>query len=149
MIALEKVQRVYWNEMSISHVTLGSKVQIEARSQVSWLLVPSSFQILHNPHTKRYHNKWILLTNISHFHELNFSIKSHLHRLTNASVFLFSLFLHTMSVGVHLSEWNTEEKLGHYSLQLQHKLLSFKSPPHPHFPSVCHWKPSPQMLQQL
>lgn len=54
-----------------------------------------------------------------------------------------------MWVGVHLSDWNTEGKLGQYSLQLRHKQLSFKPPPHPHFPGVCHWKPSPQTRQHL
>lgn len=50
-----------------------------------------------------------------------------------------------MWVGVHQSEWNTEGKLGQYSVQLRQKRLTFKSPPHPHFSwCVCHWKPSQQ-----
>ncbi len=58
--------------------------------------------------------------------------------LPNPSIFLFFLFLHILFVGVHLSERNTEGKLGQYSLQLRQKQLSFKSPPHPHFPGAFH-----------
>lgn len=49
-------------------------------------------------------------------------------------------FLYILFVGVSLSEWNTEGKLGQYSPQLKQRQLSFRSPPHPHIPGACHWK---------
>lgn len=85
------------------------------------------------------HRKFSLFTKFSHFsckcvYFLFHWVVNGTGSLTH-QYFLFFLFLHIVSVvGVHLSEWNTEGKLGQYSLQLRQKRLSFKSPPHPHFP---------------
>ena len=136
---------VHWGEKSIDHVTTGSKVQLTDRTQVSWhlgqqgSLWPGVFKTLHNLHINPASGGCSLFTKFSHF---SFSfifvpLSRQWYWLTNPSIFLFFLFLHILVVGVHLSEWNTEGKLGQYSLQLRQKQLSFKSPPHPHFPGVC------------
>ena len=126
-------------------VTTGSDVQIKARTQVSWQLRqwgftwPAVVKQLHNlaePYCKKTDSVYPNLTFPFLFLFVFFCpVKSS--AVTNRSMFLFILFLHIMWVGVHLSEWNTDGKLGQYSLQLRQKQLSFKSPPHPHFPGVC------------
>lgn len=107
--------------------------------EVTGLLVTLNFQNITSPICYPWHRKFSLFTKFSHFSCR--CIYFVFHWVVNGTgslthqYFLFFLFLHIVSVvGVHLSEWNTEAKLGQYSLQLRQKRLSFKSPPHPHFP---------------
>lgn len=143
---------VHRGEKRIDHVTARSKVQIKARTQVSLHLRQQGLcDLQFSKHYITYR-----LTPSKEIYQIqpfvNFifiPLRRQWFRLTNPLIFLFFLFMCVLFVAVHLSEWNTEAKLGQYSLQLRQRQLSFKSPPHPHFPGMCHWKPSLRARQRL
>lgn len=148
---------VHWGETSTDHVTVGVKSSAQGLDtgvmtpEATGLLLTLSFQNITSPIHLHWNKKFKVLRKFSHILKYFFvALSRQWYRPTYPSIYIyFFLFLVIVSVGVHLSEWNTDRKLGQYSLQLRQKQLSFKSPPHPHFPGVCHWKPSPQNTAAL